>query len=202
VRYHHEYLDGSGYPDALMAPEIPDLVRLLTISDIFSALIESRPYRAPMLRQDALHNPVRDERKAGAVACEGIPECSTCGMKRNLQNLHFVVRATPYAKLTGCRAFAATLRSMDSESIRADSLQGEPDHVFACQTACEALFPNAARIGVRRGWKPSVEISGWPMTRPRKSSNSRRSIRTPTMMRSCQFHAAKAGRGTRSFQRC
>jgi putative nucleotidyltransferase with HDIG domain len=53
VRHHHEYLDGSGYPDALMAPEIPDLVRLLTISDIFSALIESRPYRAPMPRQAA-----------------------------------------------------------------------------------------------------------------------------------------------------
>jgi putative nucleotidyltransferase with HDIG domain len=53
VRHHHEYLDGSGYPDALMAPEIPDLVRLLTISDIFSALIESRPYRAPLPRQDA-----------------------------------------------------------------------------------------------------------------------------------------------------
>jgi putative nucleotidyltransferase with HDIG domain len=53
VRHHHDYLDGSGYPDALMAPEIPDLVRLLTISDIFSALIESRPYRAPMSRQDA-----------------------------------------------------------------------------------------------------------------------------------------------------
>jgi putative nucleotidyltransferase with HDIG domain len=53
VRHHHEYLDGSGYPDALMAPEIPDLVRLLTISDIFSALIESRPYRAAMPRQDA-----------------------------------------------------------------------------------------------------------------------------------------------------
>ena len=53
VRYHHEYLDGTGYPDALKAPAIPDLVRLLTISDIFAALIESRPYRPPMSRQDA-----------------------------------------------------------------------------------------------------------------------------------------------------
>lgn len=53
VRHHHEYLDGSGYPDALMAPEIPDLVRLLTISDIFAALIELRPYRPPMARRDA-----------------------------------------------------------------------------------------------------------------------------------------------------
>jgi putative nucleotidyltransferase with HDIG domain len=53
VRHHHEYLDGSGYPDALMAPEISDLVRLLTISDIFAALIESRPYRPAMPRGNA-----------------------------------------------------------------------------------------------------------------------------------------------------
>ena len=53
VRHHHEYLDGTGYPDRLPAGQISDLVRLLTIADIFAALIESRPYRAPMPRQDA-----------------------------------------------------------------------------------------------------------------------------------------------------
>jgi putative nucleotidyltransferase with HDIG domain len=53
VRHHHEYLDGSGYPDGLAASQISDLVRLLTISDIFAALVESRPYRPPMPRQDA-----------------------------------------------------------------------------------------------------------------------------------------------------
>jgi putative nucleotidyltransferase with HDIG domain len=53
VRHHHEYLDGSGYPDALKGSQISDLVRLLTISDVFAALIESRSYRPPMPRQDA-----------------------------------------------------------------------------------------------------------------------------------------------------
>ena len=53
MRHHHEYLDGSGYPDALTAPDISDLVRLLTISDIFAALIESRSYRAAMPGRDA-----------------------------------------------------------------------------------------------------------------------------------------------------
>ena len=53
VRHHHEYLDGSGYPDGLTAPQISDLVRMLTISDIFAALIESRPYRPAMPRQTA-----------------------------------------------------------------------------------------------------------------------------------------------------
>jgi HD-GYP domain-containing protein (c-di-GMP phosphodiesterase class II) len=53
VRHHHEYLDGSGYPDSLKSPEISDLVRLLTISDIFAALIESRSYRPAMPGQNA-----------------------------------------------------------------------------------------------------------------------------------------------------
>jgi putative nucleotidyltransferase with HDIG domain len=48
VRSHHEMLDGSGYPDGLAGRAIPDLVRLVTICDIFGALIERRPYRAPM----------------------------------------------------------------------------------------------------------------------------------------------------------
>jgi putative nucleotidyltransferase with HDIG domain len=53
VRHHHEYLDGSGYPDRLCAENISDLVRVLTISDIFAALIEARPYKATMSREDA-----------------------------------------------------------------------------------------------------------------------------------------------------
>jgi putative nucleotidyltransferase with HDIG domain len=53
VRHHHEYLDGSGYPDGLCAENICDLVRVLTISDIFAALIEQRPYKATRSRADA-----------------------------------------------------------------------------------------------------------------------------------------------------
>jgi putative nucleotidyltransferase with HDIG domain len=53
VRHHHEYLDGSGYPDALCAAEISDIVRVLTISDIFAALIEHRHYKPTMSREQA-----------------------------------------------------------------------------------------------------------------------------------------------------
>lgn len=45
VLRHHELLDGSGYPDGLAGQEISDLVRLVTICDIYAALIERRPYR-------------------------------------------------------------------------------------------------------------------------------------------------------------
>jgi HD-GYP domain-containing protein (c-di-GMP phosphodiesterase class II) len=47
VVHHHEYLDGSGYPHGLHAHEISDLVRVITISDIFGALIEKRAYKPP-----------------------------------------------------------------------------------------------------------------------------------------------------------
>ena len=54
VRHHHEFLDGTGYPDGLKANGIIDLVRLTTICDIYAALIERRPYREPMPALKAL----------------------------------------------------------------------------------------------------------------------------------------------------
>jgi putative nucleotidyltransferase with HDIG domain len=44
---HHELLDGSGYPHGLKGNEIPDLVRTLTVTDNFAALIERRSYKPP-----------------------------------------------------------------------------------------------------------------------------------------------------------
>jgi putative nucleotidyltransferase with HDIG domain len=48
VLRHHEYLDGSGYPDGLGGNELSDFVRMMTIADVFGALIERRPYRAAL----------------------------------------------------------------------------------------------------------------------------------------------------------
>ena len=53
VLHHHELLDGTGYPDGLRAEEISDIVRLITIVDIYTALIEQRPYRVPFTHAKA-----------------------------------------------------------------------------------------------------------------------------------------------------
>ena len=53
VRSHHEYLDGSGYPDGLKDAEIGDIVRMITICDIYAALIERRSYKPPMAPDQA-----------------------------------------------------------------------------------------------------------------------------------------------------
>jgi len=47
VLHHHEFLDGSGYPNNLKADRISDIVRLTTIVDIHAALVERRSYRMP-----------------------------------------------------------------------------------------------------------------------------------------------------------
>lgn len=51
---HHEYLDGSGYPFHLASQEIPFASKILTVSDIFVALTEDRPYRGAMPVDKAL----------------------------------------------------------------------------------------------------------------------------------------------------
>jgi HD-GYP domain-containing protein (c-di-GMP phosphodiesterase class II) len=48
IRSHHERLDGSGYPDGLMADEIPYAVRILSIADAYDAMTSKRPYRDPL----------------------------------------------------------------------------------------------------------------------------------------------------------
>lgn len=47
ARDHHEYLDGSGYPNGIRGNEIDDITRIITICDIFAALTERRAYKPP-----------------------------------------------------------------------------------------------------------------------------------------------------------
>lgn len=54
VLRHHEMLDGSGYPDGFSGGQIADIVRILTICDIYSALIEERAYKPAYDREQAL----------------------------------------------------------------------------------------------------------------------------------------------------
>jgi len=45
IKSHHEWINGSGYPDGLEALDIPLGARILTIADAYEAMTSSRPYR-------------------------------------------------------------------------------------------------------------------------------------------------------------
>jgi putative two-component system response regulator len=46
TRHHHERFDGSGYPEGLAGHEIPLAARIVTLADVFDALISRRVYKA------------------------------------------------------------------------------------------------------------------------------------------------------------
>ena len=45
VRWHHEWWNGCGYPDALRQNEIPLAARILRVADSYAALTDARPFR-------------------------------------------------------------------------------------------------------------------------------------------------------------
>jgi HD-GYP domain-containing protein (c-di-GMP phosphodiesterase class II) len=54
VLHHHEYYDGSGYPDSLSGEDIDLGARIFTVADHYDALISDRPYRAGLPRETVI----------------------------------------------------------------------------------------------------------------------------------------------------
>ncbi|HXI44879.1 MAG TPA: HD-GYP domain-containing protein, partial [Candidatus Acidoferrales bacterium] len=54
IRHHHEWYNGSGYPDRLIGDEIPRLARILHVADAFEAMTADRPYRKALSNEQAL----------------------------------------------------------------------------------------------------------------------------------------------------
>ena len=54
IKYHHEKLDGSGYPAGLCKDEIPLYARIISICDIFDALTSERSYKKALTSFEAL----------------------------------------------------------------------------------------------------------------------------------------------------
>ena len=69
IHFHHENLDGTGYPEGLRRDEIPLNARIVKIADYWDAITSARPYRDPMpfekaagiLRAEAKSNKVEHE---------------------------------------------------------------------------------------------------------------------------------------------
>ena len=51
---HHEYWDGSGYPQGLAGEAIPLSARLMAVADVYDALISARPYRPAFTHETAV----------------------------------------------------------------------------------------------------------------------------------------------------
>ncbi len=47
IRYHHERVDGSGYPDGLSGKQVPEEAMIVALADIYDAMTTERPYKTP-----------------------------------------------------------------------------------------------------------------------------------------------------------
>ena len=63
IRWHHERLDGSGYPDGLRGDAIQPLVRILAIADSYDAMASARPYRGALSHAECLRRLCADAAK-------------------------------------------------------------------------------------------------------------------------------------------
>ncbi len=78
VAYHHNYLDGTGYPHREKGTPIPLEARIVTVADIFDALTSKRVYKNAWSVEDAIN-------KLQRMAAEGKLDCSCVdALKKNL----------------------------------------------------------------------------------------------------------------------
>jgi len=56
ARYHHERLDGNGYPDGLKGDQIPAGAKIVTLADSFDAMTTDRPYRKKLPLADVFED--------------------------------------------------------------------------------------------------------------------------------------------------
>lgn len=66
IRYHHERLDGSGYPEGLREDFIPEIARIMSIADYYDALTTDRPYRRKLCKEKSFEI-LKDEARSGRL---------------------------------------------------------------------------------------------------------------------------------------
>jgi putative nucleotidyltransferase with HDIG domain len=112
IRHHHEWYNGSGYPDRLIGDEIPKLARILHVADAFEAMTAARPYRmTPLTHEQALaelrkfagvqFDPVVVDAFVRTAHVQGIPDP---GRPTSPRQIPLIAQAAD--RMTGARADA------------------------------------------------------------------------------------------------
>jgi putative nucleotidyltransferase with HDIG domain len=78
VAYHHEEPGGGGYPFGMDASLLPVEARILRIADIFQAMVQTRPYRKGLDREQALAV-LTDLARQGRLELELVTLAASCG---------------------------------------------------------------------------------------------------------------------------
>ena len=95
AKYHHERLDGRGYPDGLYDREIPFIAKIVTLADSFDAMTTDRPYKARRPAKEVVEDLQRNAGKQFA------PELVTSFLGGMLKELQGDDRSKRFRRLLG-----------------------------------------------------------------------------------------------------
>ena len=59
IRWHHEALNGRGYPDGIKGDELPMMARIISVADTFDAITTNRPYQPASDFPQGARNPAQ-----------------------------------------------------------------------------------------------------------------------------------------------
>ncbi len=95
AKYHHERLDGRGYPDGLFDREIPYIAKIVTLADSFDAMTTDRPYKARRAANDVV-----DDLRSN-TGRQFAPEITTAFLGGMLKELTGQERTKHFRRLLG-----------------------------------------------------------------------------------------------------
>ncbi len=95
AKYHHERLDGRGYPDGLYDRDIPYIAKVVNLADSFDAMTTDRPYRRRRPANEVFDDLQRNAGKQFA------PELVTAFFRGILKELSGEVKEKKFRKLLG-----------------------------------------------------------------------------------------------------
>lgn len=95
AKYHHERLDGRGYPDGLYDREIPYIAKIVNLADSFDAMTTDRPYKARRPAAEVVEDLKRNAGKQFS------PELVTAFLKGMLKELTGEVKEKRFRRLLG-----------------------------------------------------------------------------------------------------
>jgi len=122
IRHHHEWYNGSGYPDRLIGDEIPKLARILHVADAFEAMTAARPYRmTPLTPEEALaelrkfagvqFDPVVVDAFVQTEWVEGVPDAGRPSGPRPIPLIHQAAERMTVSRADGTSAAAGATTS-------------------------------------------------------------------------------------------
>jgi HD-GYP domain-containing protein (c-di-GMP phosphodiesterase class II) len=95
AKYHHERLDGRGYPDGLYDREIPFIAKMVNLADSFDAMTTDRPYKRRRPVSEVFDDVLRNKGKQFA------PEVVTAFFRGMLNELTGFAKEKRFRKLLG-----------------------------------------------------------------------------------------------------